>query len=710
MLILILISATTVVADNDVPAKQSTVPAPNYNLLEPFNQLLSGRPWLITEGLDPALKLKNGGNPITGPEWGGNSPGSGGSTGRSEALQSVGGGFLVPYRSPAPAFSRDILISRDYSGSPIQTEPHIAVNPEDPDHVVVGMIDYAFPSPSTYVTFDGGSTWEGPHQTGYLPDDLASGGDPVLAYDRDGNLYLASISIGIEEFSIGPVFQSSVVSSIAVARSQDGGYHWPQITSTSRSEVSISEQQIDPSGRLRGSVSISFLDKPWMTIGPDPENLDKDISYVTYTHFETFYEILYMGEVPMLLPTEVATTIKLVKSTDKGTTWSDPIDVSSTVRRSFGSVGGPAQAPGQFASDRTLQGSHPAVDPAGNVHVAWVDSTDDGSMEGLGEIHVASSTDAGKTFSESTIATVFNEIPFRPRNASFRYWGSSFPRMESGPKGELYLVYTGRPVEKPTDDGDVFFLRSLDQGKSWSDPIPLNDDDGETLQFFPEIAVGPEGNVHVMWADMRDDPSRIRYHIYYTTSEDQGETWGFELEELQMRTGDARVSDFGSNPNRGFPNGLFLGDYFGIAATTDDVYMVWADTRLAEFGGINQKIAFARRSAIRTPDIFISPSAGSGGEQITIQGFNFQPSMNVYIQLQDSTIAVARTNKDGRFTAGIYIPVTGEGAQNVRVFDESGNMATTSFYTEFGFGNIKQLYEDLLGEMQSLNSRLQESE
>ena len=135
--------------------------------------------------------------------------------------------------------------------------------------------------------------------------------------------------------------------------------------------------------------------------------------------------------------------------------------------------------------------------------------------------------------------------------------------------------------------------------------------------------------------------------------------------------------------------------------------MTWADTRLGEFGGYNQKIGFARQRAIRSPDIFVSPSAGPGGESVTIQGFNFQPDMNVMVQLGDATIATARTNSDGRFTTGIYIPVTGEGAQDIRVFDESGNFASTSFYTEFGFGNIETLYQDLLDEIRRVNENLE---
>jgi hypothetical protein len=706
-LVCLLAGIGAVYADVNLPTSPKKGPVGTItDLLAPVKNMLSGRPWLMLEGIDPGLRRKPEWSSLTGLDWSSLNLGSqmSGMTG-APAMQAVGG-FLVPFRSAAPAFSRDVLISRDYSSIPIQTEPHIAAHPDDPDHAVVGMIDYNFPSITSYVTLDGGSTWEGPYQVGYLPDDLGSGGDPVVGFDRDGNVYMCTISIGEEEFSIGPVVTSSLVSSIAVARSDDGGFTWPTIVSTDRSDVELSEQQIDPSGRLRGNVSIGFLDKPWLTVGRHPTDRNRDVVYVTYTDFEIYYQILYTGELPLLLSREMASTIKLVVSEDGGLTWSDPIAVSPTVRRVFGSVDNPPSAPGMFGSDRVVQGSRPVVDRYGNLYVSWIDSTDDGSMEGLGEIYVTRSSDGGKTFSTPVNAAVYNEIPFRPRNAYFRYWASAFPRLAAGAGGELYLVFTARPAEKLRDDGDVFFIRSFDRGKTWSNPERLNDDDGDNLQFFPEVDVDPEGVIHVMWGDMRDDPIQTSYHIYYTQSDDRGNSWGFEVPELNYKTRDTRVTDFPSNPNRGFPNGLFIGDYFSLEATGDDVYMVWADSRLGEFGGINQKIGFTRQRAIRSPDIFVSPSAGPGGQSITVQGFNFQPNMSIIVQLQDATIATSRTNAEGRFTAGIFVPVTGEGPQSLRVFDESGNFASTSFYTEFGFNNIEQLYRDLLEEMQDLSKKL----
>ena len=63
--------------------------------------------------------------------------------------------------------------------------------------------------------------------------------------------------------------------------------------------------------------------------------------------------------------------------------------------------------------------------------------------------------------------------------------------------------------------------------------------------------------MHVMWGDMRDDPNEVRYHIYYATSKDKGESWEIN----------ARVTDFASNPKFGFPRGLVIGESSALPAT-----------------------------------------------------------------------------------------------------------------------------------------------
>ncbi len=49
-----------------------------------------------------------------------------------------------------------------------------------------------------------------------------------------------------------------------------------------------------------GFVFLNFLDKPWMTIGPNPADPSSDVIYVTYTNFNTVASILYIGDIPTL--------------------------------------------------------------------------------------------------------------------------------------------------------------------------------------------------------------------------------------------------------------------------------------------------------------------------------------------------------------------------------------------------------------------------
>ena len=82
---------------------------------------------------------------------------------------------------------------------------------------MLGTIDYGFPSMSSYVSFDGGESWDGPYAVPYLREDLTAGGDPVVGFSSDGEeTYMTSISIGIDEFNLGPVETAAQVSSIAV--------------------------------------------------------------------------------------------------------------------------------------------------------------------------------------------------------------------------------------------------------------------------------------------------------------------------------------------------------------------------------------------------------------------------------------------------------------------------------------------------------------
>jgi len=628
---------------------------------EPIKNVLSGSSAMILQGLDPRLSSKEQAERQLANEA------------RSPVLQAAAAA-LVPYRSATQKFSRNLLITRDLGGIPLQTEPHIAIDPKDPDHIVVGLIDYNSPNVVTYVSIDAGQTWDGPFQPRYPQEDVGAAGDPVVAFDRMGNTYAASITVGFEEFSIGGIAYQALISSISVSKSVDGGQTWQRPVTSSRSGVKLRLTPPDEQG-VGGFLALEFLDKPWMVVGPDPLNTSNDMIVVSYTKFTTRFKIVYIfrGEFFFFADPVVETAIETVVSRDGGISWSDPRVVSPVAVTTFTT---PLQK-------RTVQGSNLAITPDGTLLVSWLDSTDDDAFKGLAEIWASTSSNAGKSFSEPVKVASFLEPSFAPRTGFFRAWGSAFPQTAVAPDGTFYIAFVARPPNRPTDDGDVYIVKSLNKGRSWSRPVRVNDDQTDRFQFFPSITVDKNGVIHAMWGDFRDDRTEKAYHIYYSRSEDKGDTW---LEN-------SRVTDFPSNPNRGFPSGLFIGDYFSIKAAGSEVYMVWADTRLGELGGFNQKIGFARISPMPSPTILISPPSGAGGKDVIIQGFNFQPEQEIFIEVSGAIVGGGRTSQDGRFTVRMFMPISAAGPQDVRVIEASGNVATASFYVDFGFDTLKKLGE-----------------
>jgi len=84
----------------------------------------------------------------------------------------------------------------------VEFEVHAIVNPNDPNNIIVGCMNFDFGNvnaPVTfriYVTKDFGDTWVKSAFTGYDQGDrVLGGGDPMFAFDNNGNLVFSWLHI-----------------------------------------------------------------------------------------------------------------------------------------------------------------------------------------------------------------------------------------------------------------------------------------------------------------------------------------------------------------------------------------------------------------------------------------------------------------------------------------------------------------------------------
>jgi hypothetical protein len=92
-------------------------------------------------------------------------------------------------------------------------------------------------------------------------------------------------------------------------------------------------------------------------------------------------------------------------------------------------------------------------------------------------------------------------------------------------KGELYLLCS---VDPPgTDPLDVMFVRSADDGMTWSKPRRVNDDepDSGAWQWLGMMSVAPNGRIDAVWSDTRYDSDGHLSGLFYSCSNDGGVTW-----------------------------------------------------------------------------------------------------------------------------------------------------------------------------------------
>jgi len=147
------------------------------------------------------------------------------------------------------------------------------------------------------------------------------------------------------------------------------------------------------------------------------------------------------------------------------------------------------------------------------VYVLWQEIIFSGGTHG-GEILFARSNDGGKTFSEPL--NLSNTIAGAGKGRLTRdIWFNGSMDLARSAGGILYAAWTEY-------EGALRFSRSTDQGGGFSEPKLIAGGRGELPARGPSLAVGPGGEVHLVWT-VGEEPAA---DIHYATSTDQGQSFG----------------------------------------------------------------------------------------------------------------------------------------------------------------------------------------
>jgi hypothetical protein len=512
----------------------------------------------------------------------------------------VGSGSLPNLRCTStgdPAANVDL--SCDGAVSPDDETP-IAVDPENPDHLLAGSNDYfltfkgailqARVPTGFFTSFDGGETWI----DGQVPSGNGSSGgngDPSPAFDaKFGTAHMAQLSAAQGES--GPHAGHIDVS---VSTSTDGGLTWKSPVT-----VGIGHASTTP------SADGVFLDKEWLVADNHPLSPHYGRLYLSWDQLE-FSKGAF-----------VRSPIAFAYSDDAGKSWSRPIEISGSnpayCTANQGSGGAAGDCDESFFS-------YPVVEPDGDVVVGFINqqheaawevpnefenqiltvTSHDGGLHWDAPVHVADLEDGG------TESVVFSDYPAnvdgRATQTGFQFRTGSWGNLGvDAVTGTAYAVWTDNrdglhDVPSPVTDTNVFLAWSSDAGATWHQPVRVTS--GATDKWFPWVDARA-GTVGVAYQEETADGSG-RYETNLATSTDGGASWASQT-----------VSNAVSDPNHSVwfrahaPDcdecATFIGDYIGLAFDSlDRAHLTWTDMRrdleVPQLGrtGKGQDAEYARR-------------------------------------------------------------------------------------------------------------------
>lgn len=188
---------------------------------------------------------------------------------------------------------------------------------------------------------------------------------------------------------------------------------------------------------------------------------------------------------------------------------------------------------------------------------------------------------------------------FRAISPIWRHMGWGQPA--TGPGGVVHYVYAGAGIYAG-DPGDIYYVRSTDNGLTWSAPSRLNTDTTNREQWMPSLAATSSGALLASWYDRRDTVN-YNYAYYSRMSSDNGLTW-----QVDAPVSDVIMPQF-EQPDESF-SACFAGDYNYHTASGDTFYLTWTDGRnLTSDGRSQQDVGYDKVTiAMGMPTATASPT------------------------------------------------------------------------------------------------------
>ena len=341
---------------------------------------------------------------------------------------------------------------------------------------------YQGPGSGVYRSTDAGQTWRLLDPLPGLPsypfcfNTAGMQTETPIAWGRDSTLYY-----GLNGWDTQDGGQRANIS-VLVAKSTDLGDSWTtKIVRNTRGLTGAATENNTP-------VSSIAVDSSGAT----------DVVYVTWRKALPEQTNPPFQRAPML-----------AVSTDAGDTWSEPIDLQAKYPKTIKNAQGQDVPYVMSFSAPSL-----ATNDKGALFVIWPLNTFGITPAPPAPIIIGKTTDRGATWE-------FNDVsPPSPytEHVNILKWSPA-----GGPLGSLHVIYEDKPDQTPRGaDRDIYYQRSTDDGKTWTQPKLLNDDNPNELavQITPNIDVTPDGRVDAVWWDFRDDRGAIATDVYYTYSTD----------------------------------------------------------------------------------------------------------------------------------------------------------------------------------------------